>query len=44
MAEQIGVDPARINEIIKYRIELFTVDRLLDYLELLKPKLNVIVA
>jgi predicted XRE-type DNA-binding protein len=44
LADQIGVDPARISEIVKYRIELFTVDRLLDYLELLKPKLNVIVA
>ncbi len=44
LAKKLAVDPARINEIIKYRIDLFTVDRLLGYLEQLEPKLKVYVA
>jgi len=39
-----GVDPARMSEIVKYKIELFTVDRLLGYLEELNPDISVIVA
>ncbi len=41
---ELGIEPARLNEIVKYRIELFTVDRLLNYAELLKPSLKVTVA
>ena len=44
LAEQLDIEPARLNEIVKYRIELFAVDRLLDYLERLKPNLKVTVA
>lgn len=44
LAKGLGIDPARLNEIVKYRIELFTVDRLLDYVEMLNPKLKVTVA
>lgn len=43
LAEEIGIQPARMNEIIKYRIDLFTVDRLLDYAERLKPNLKITV-
>jgi predicted XRE-type DNA-binding protein len=44
LAEQLGMEPARLNEIVKYRIDLFAVDRLLDYLEKLKPDITVTVA
>lgn len=43
LAERLGIEPARVNEIVKYKIELFTVDRLMTYLELLNPKLKVTV-
>ena len=38
-----GYFPHRLNEIVKYRIDLFTVDRLLDYVERLNPKLKLTV-
>ena len=44
LAEKLGIEPARLNEIVKYRIDLFTVDRLLGYLELLNPEIKVTVA
>ena len=44
LAEQLDMEPARLNEIVKYRIELFAVDRLLDCLEKLKPNIRVTVA
>lgn len=44
LAEKLGIEPARLNEIVKYRIDLFTVDRLLDYVELLDPDIKVTVA
>jgi len=31
LARRIGVDPSRINEIVKYKIDLFTLDKLVDY-------------
>lgn len=43
LAEEIGVAPARMNEIVKYRIDLFTVDRLMGYVERLKPNLKITV-
>ena len=43
LAKQLGIEPARLNEIVKYRIDLFTVDRLLDYVERLNPKLKLTV-
>lgn len=33
LARKLKVDPARINEIVKYRIDLYTVDKLLDLAE-----------
>lgn len=44
LARQLGVDPSRINEIVKYRIELFTVDKLMDLAEKLEMDLKVEVA
>lgn len=44
LAQEIGIEPARMNEIVKYRIDLFTVDRLLNYVELLKPNLKITVS
>ena len=44
LAKELDIEPARLNEIVKYRIDLFTVDRLLDYVERLNPKLKVTVA
>jgi len=41
LAKEIGIEPARLNEIVKYRIDLFTVDRLLDYAERVKPDLRI---
>lgn len=43
LAQEIDIEPARMNEIVKYRIDLFTVDRLLDYAERLKPNLKITV-
>ena len=33
LAELLQVDPSRINEIVKYRIHLYTIDRLLAWAE-----------
>ena len=44
LAGQLDMEPARLNEIVKYRIDLFAVDRLLDYLEKLMPDIRVTVA
>lgn len=37
LANKLGVDKARVNKIIKYRIEFFTIDKLLDLLTAIKP-------
>lgn len=44
LARQLKIDTARLNEIVKYKIELFTVDKLLEYVERLNPEIKVIVA
>lgn len=44
LAKKIKVDPSRINEIVKYRIELFTVDKLMDLAEQLHLEFDVEVA
>lgn len=38
LADQLEISPARVNEIVKYKIEKFTIDRLLEYYEKLFPK------
>ncbi len=44
VARKLRVDPSRINEIIKYRIDLFTVDKLMDLAERLHLEFDVEVA
>jgi len=44
LAKKLGVAPARLNEIVKYRVELFTLDRLIGYVEKLNPDVEVTVA
>ena len=41
LAKKLKIDPARMSEIVKYRIDLFTVDRLLGYLERLNPEIKI---
>jgi predicted XRE-type DNA-binding protein len=44
LARKLKMDPARLNEIVKYRIELFTIDKLVELAEVLDPKIKVDVA
>lgn len=44
LAKKLKVDPSRINEIVKYRIDLFTVDKLMELAEKLKIEFDVKVA
>lgn len=44
LAKELDVDPARISEIVKYKIDLFTADRLIGFLEKLNPKIKINIA
>ena len=44
LARMLKVDPSRVNEIVKYRIDLFTVDKLMDLAERLDLNFEVEVA
>ncbi len=44
LAKKLNIDPARLNEIVKYKIHLFTVDKLIEYAQLLDPNLEIKVA
>ena len=44
LARKLKVDPSRINEIVKYRIDLYTVDKLMDLAERLDLDFDVRVA
>jgi len=37
LADKLGIDKARVNKIVKYRIEVFTIDKLLSLLNIIKP-------
>jgi predicted XRE-type DNA-binding protein len=37
LADRLSLDKARVNKIIKYRIEVFTIDKLLSLLNIIKP-------
>jgi predicted XRE-type DNA-binding protein len=43
-ARQAKMDPARLNEIIKYKIDLFTIDKLIEFAEAFEPEINIEVA
>ena len=44
LAKKLKVDPSRVNEIVKYRIDLYTVDKLMDLAERLDLDFGVEVA
>lgn len=44
LAKKLKVDPSRINEIVKYRIDLYTDDKLMDLAERLQLDFEVEVA
>lgn len=44
LAKKLNMDPARLNEIVKYRIELFTIDKLVEFADRLDPKFKIEVA
>lgn len=44
LSKKLKVDPSRINEIVKYRIDLYTVDKLMDLAERLHLDFDVEVA
>jgi predicted XRE-type DNA-binding protein len=44
LAKKLKVDPSRINEIVKYRIDLYTVDKLMDLAERMDLDFDVRVA
>lgn len=44
LAKKLNMDTARLNEIVKYRINLFTVDKLIDFAQRLDPNLEIKVA
>ena len=44
LARQINIDPSRINEIVKYRIDLFTIDKLINLAEKLDLDIKIKVA
>ena len=44
LARQLNMDPARLNEIVKYRIDLFSIDKLVEFAERLDPEFTIHVA
>ena len=44
LAKKLKINPSRINEIVRYRIDLYTVDKLMDLAEKLQLDFNVEVA
>ena len=44
LAKKLCMDTARLNEIVKYRINHFTVDKLIEFAQRLDPNLEIKVA
>ncbi len=44
LARSLDMDPARLNEIIKYKIHLFTIDKLLEFTQKLDPNLKIFIS
>jgi predicted XRE-type DNA-binding protein len=44
LARNLNMDTARLNEIVKYKIDLFTVDKLIEFAQRLDPNLEINVA
>lgn len=41
LSRKIGIDKARINNIVKYKIDQFTLDKLMEYAILIDPELDI---
>ncbi len=41
LARQLEMDPARLNEIVRYRIDLFTIDKLFEFAQRLDPSIEL---
>ncbi len=41
LAGKLGVDPARISEMVNYKIDKFTIDTLLGYNRILNPEFEI---
>lgn len=44
LSNNLNMDPARLNEIVKYKIHLFTLDKLFEFATRLDPNLQISVA
>jgi len=44
LARNLNMDTARLNEIVKYKIDLFSVDKLIEFAQRLDPNLEINVA
>ncbi len=44
LAKRLNMDTARLNEIVKYKINLFTADKLIEFAQRLDPNLEISVA
>ncbi|MCB9229658.1 MAG: XRE family transcriptional regulator [Deltaproteobacteria bacterium] len=44
LARILGIDPARISEITKYKFQQMSVDRLISYVEKVEPSLRISIA
>lgn len=44
LARKLSMDTSRLNEIVKYKIDLFTVDKLIEFAQRLDPNLEINVA
>jgi len=44
LARQLHMDPARLNEVVKYKIDLFTIDKLIEFAEKLDARFTFEVA
>lgn len=44
LAKQLKIDPARLNQIVKYKIDQFTIDKLISYVQRLEPQIKIRVA
>lgn len=44
LAKDLGVDPARISDITKYKFQSMTIDKLIEYVEKIEPGIKISVA
>jgi len=44
LAKELKMDRARLNEIVKYKIENFTLDKLIEFTNRLDPNLEIVIS